>query len=107
MVLIFSKNRTARLSGGMETGRTVLSWGKGLVSFQRLEKSDIPAAGVAPASMCSISGVLYLTKLQKQIDRGKKSNLSELYVPNVRLFGIILKIFRNFFCPTVFPDVFQ
>ena len=42
--LILGKNRTVRLPGGTGTGGAVLSWGKGLVSFQRIEKSDIPAA---------------------------------------------------------------
>ena len=46
--------RTARLSGGMETGQTALSWGKGLVSFQKVEKSNIPATvGRYPIGYCT------------------------------------------------------
>jgi hypothetical protein len=97
------KIRTARLSGGMETGRTALSWGKGQVSFQMLEKSDIPATGGCPlASMRSISGTLYLMKLHKASLHGKKAEPFEVIRPECLVVWNNPKIFPKFYRPTVF-----
>ena len=45
--VIMGKNRTVRLSGGTETGRT-MSEKKVWLRFQKVEKSDIPVKGVSP-----------------------------------------------------------
>ena len=89
------KNRTVRLSGGTETGRTVLFQGKRSGYVQRLELSDIPATGgVFPASIALSRLGHYNPRNSKSKFAGQKtdekSNLLVQYVQNVRLFGIIL-----------------
>jgi len=84
----------------------VLSWGKGQVTFQKVESPTSLPQGLTPkwgrpASIVpSRRVILYLTKLQKQICRRKtqgKSNFGMYYVPNVRLSGVILEKRKKLF----------
>lgn len=101
--ILSEKSARSACLGGWRQDEPRFHGGKGQVSFQNLEKSDIPAKGDCPlASMRSISNPLYLTKLHKANLPGKK----------VEPFGVIrsecivvrknLRIFPKIYRSTVF-----